>query len=283
MYEYERDTDRRRDPALKHYLRSIGRFALLDRDEEAALARRIRGGDAEALDRMVNANLRFVVSVAKQYTGRGLGLMDLVAEGNVGLITAARRFDERLGCRFITYASWWVKQTIRAALAEHPHTVRLPANRARDASRIARLERRLEQREGRPIDDDALAEGLGLDPSVVARIRGALRPTCGLDAGDEHHPAPADVLPDTATTPAPAAAEARELAAVLDAALAGLDDRDRGILRQYHGLGGGEPLSLEQIGAQRGLSRERVRQLRDRAYRRLRAGAQADQLVELRG
>ncbi|MBE0566014.1 MAG: sigma-70 family RNA polymerase sigma factor [Krumholzibacteria bacterium] len=284
MFEVERNQDRQADPALKHYLRTIGRHPLLTRQEEAELARRVRLGDQEALDRLINGNLRFVVSVAKQFLGRGLGLMDLIAEGNVGLITAARRFDERREFRFVTYAVWWVRQSIQAALQEQTRTVRLPSNRAREAGRITRAERALEQRRLGAVADDELAEILAMDPANVARIRAASRANVPLDEtpGDGRATL-AETLADGGREPAPERVEREALEAALAEALAALDPRERQIIERYYGLGGTGGVSLEEIGASLRLSRERVRQLRNRAFARIRQGARGPLLAEFLG
>ncbi|MBU2500100.1 RNA polymerase sigma factor RpoD/SigA [bacterium] len=282
MHEYESNLERRTDPALKHYLRTIGRYPLLSREQEQDLARRIRGGDGEALDAMVNANLRFVVSVAKRYLGRGLSTMDLIAEGNVGLITAARRFDERRDSRFITYAVWWVRQAILTALQEKTRTVRLPANRARDAVKIAALERRMNQSAMGETQDLDLARELGLDPLVIGRIRAAGRPNLSLDdQGDGESPTLAETLADPGAAVPLTELENQGLEEHLAAAMAELDQRERGVLASYFGLGQEPSQSLESIGQRLRLSRERVRQIRNRAMRKLREGTRGEILGEL--
>jgi RNA polymerase primary sigma factor len=284
MFEAEQNQDRRLDPALKHYLRTIGRYELLTREEEGVLAARIRGGDQEALDHLVNANLRFVVSVAKRFVGRGLSLMDLIAEGNVGLITAARRFDERREFRFVTYAVWWIRQTIQAALQDQTRTVRLPANRSREARRIMTEERRLEQERMAAVTDEELAEAVDVDARNVARIRAANRPNVALDTPVQPNgPTLAETLADPGLPSAHDAVAHASMEAELNRALAALDERERHIIAHYYGLLDAPTMSLEAIGNALELSRERVRQIRNRAFGKLRSCAEGPRLAEFLG
>lgn len=284
MYEVERDDDRRHDRALEHYLALIARYELLTPDQEADLARRIHAGDQQALDAMVNGNLRFVVSLAKRYLNRGLSCMDLIAEGNVGLITAARKFDERRGVRFVTYAVWWIKQSIQTALQDHTRTVRLPANRAREANRLARLERLAEQDRMAQVSEDELAGMIEVTPGQLASMRAACRPNITLDEpSHEKGPPLADVLADPEEILPSEAVDRHALRRTLAEALELLDDRERWILECYYGLGAQGRMSLEVIGASIRLSRERVRQIRNRAFAKIRTAALGPVLAEFLG
>ncbi len=281
MFEVELDIDRRLDPGVQCYLRMISRFELLTRERECALAARIRQGDRNALDELVNANLRFVVSVARKFLNRGLSYMDLIAEGNVGLITAARRFDERRGFRFISFAVWWIRQAIQKGLGEKINTVRLPLNRVQQTRALKTAERRLEQERQRPVTEEEVAETVAIPVRKARLIRQASRPTVSLDnsAGEDELPL-GDLLVDSETITPEEGFLRRELRAELVGALDGLTRRERDIVFRYYGLGLEDGVSLETIARGIGLSRERVRQIRDRALNKIKLARRGKVLVD---
>src|SRR6185437_6371231 len=259
---------------LDQYFAEVSRYTLLHVDEEQALARRIRRGDDMALDELVRRNLRFVVSVAKKYQNRGLPLIDLIGEGNVGLMTAARKFDPDQGVKFISYAVWWIRQAILASLARQGRTVRVPLNRTADLSRIVRTAEYLRQTLRREPTPEEIADATKLSLEVVQSL-------AALNTGDVRLDAPLDPdgdrslierfiaedLPDTEDQ-----AMDRFLSDEVENALNTLQRRDAKVLRLYFGLDGGREHTLEEIGGLLGVTRERVRHLRDRALTRLRDG-----------
>ncbi len=282
MYEIELSSDRREDTSLQHYLQTIGQYKLLTKEEEFELARRIRDGSKEALDHLVNANLRFVVSVAKKFLNQGLSYMDLIAEGNIGLITAAKRFDERRDFRFISYAVWWIRQAIQKAIAEQTNTVRLPINRTQQAQRMKKTAQRLEQKHHRKADEEEIATELGLTTRKMNQIRNASRPLASLD--ESVYEEEGVTLADTLTDPDAMSPESNfvegEMLKEMESALAMLSPRERSIIVRYYGIGEDEPQSLEVIGQDIDLSRERVRQIRNQALGRIRQAVSGGRLVD---
>ena len=281
MYEVELSSDRREDPSLQHYLQTIGKHNLLTKEEEFELARRIRTGDKAALDKLVNSNLRFVVSVAKKFLNQGLSYMDLIAEGNIGLITAAKRFDERRDFRFISYAVWWIRQAIQKAIAEQTNTVRLPINRSQQAQKMKRVSQKLEQKYGRGIREDEIAEAMSLDPRKMGQIRAASRPLMSLDQPIyDDETTLADTLAGEDDLTPEQGYETGELEKELADAMSLLSPREKDIVARYYGLGAEETASLETIGQDINLSRERVRQIRNQALAKMRQHGHGARLVD---
>ena len=271
MYEVELSSDRRENTSLQHYLETIGRYKLLTREQEFDLARSIRQGDKEALDALVNANLRFVVSVARKFLQHGLSYMDLIAEGNIGLITAAKRFDERREFRFISYAVWWIRQSIQKAIADKTNTVRLPINRVQQAQKMKRAARELEQKFGRMVSEEEIASVLRISLRKIHQIRSASQPLMSIDAGlYDGDNSLADTLADGESLNPEEGFVRSELQQEMGAALRLLNGRERSIVVKYYGLGEEEPVSLEMIGRNLSLSRERVRQIRNSALAKIR-------------
>jgi len=281
VYEVELSSDRREDPSLQHYLQTIGKHNLLTKEEEFELARRIRRGDKDALDKLVNSNLRFVVSVAKKFLNQGLSYMDLIAEGNIGLITAAKRFDERRDFRFISYAVWWIRQAIQKAIAEQTNTVRLPINRSQQAQRMKRVAQKLEQAHHRKVQEDEIAEAMSIDPRKMGQIRAASRPLVSLDQPlYDDDVTLADTLSDPENLTPDQDYVTDELEQELADAMALLSAREKDIVVRYYGLGSEETSSLETIGQDINLSRERVRQIRNQALSKMRQFGHGDRLVD---
>jgi RNA polymerase primary sigma factor len=262
----------RQQRMLDQYLQEIGQIDLLEPEEEVELARRIDEGDDEALHQLVRANLRFVVSVAKKYQGQGLSLSDLINEGNYGLIKAAKRFDETRGFKFISYAVWWIRQAILQALAEQSRVVRLPLNRIGTISKIRKKKAKLSQEHDRDPNIEELAEELEID---VQKVREAMQHSSrhlSMDApfNEEDDNSLLDVLPDEDTGTPDDEMMGESVKIDIERALSMLHPREAEITRLYFGIGREHPLTLEEIGQRFGLTRERVRQIKEKALRKLR-------------
>ncbi|MFQ5447908.1 MAG: RNA polymerase sigma factor RpoD/SigA [Saprospiraceae bacterium] len=259
--------------ALDKYLNDIGKIDLLNAEEEAELARRIREGDREALDRLTKANLRFVVSVAKQYQNQGLSLSDLINEGNVGLMKAGKRFDETKGFKFISYAVWWIRQSILQAIVEYSRIVRLPLNKVGSYNKINEAYISFVQEFEREPSDEELAEMLDMTPKEVTNmLKGSLR-HLSVDApigGDDNDSTMLDLLTDGDGRRPDDALMEQSLKDEVQAGLSILSPREVEVLSAYYGLNGHKALTLEEIGEMYALTRERVRQIKERAIRRLR-------------
>ncbi|GJM44650.1 MAG: DNA-directed RNA polymerase sigma-70 factor [Gemmatimonadota bacterium] len=259
------------DRSLEIYLKEIRRGELLTPEQEVELAVRIKEGDREALDELVRGNLRFVVSVARKYVGRGLSLADLIEEGNIGLIKAAERFDEERGFRFISYAIWWIRQRILQALNDQSRVVRVPVNRTGKAIRIDRAAQMLEQELGRAPTEDEIGEKLDLTADSVAEHRRYTLRAVSLDqptGEDADTPLLHTLLDDESESPDELVAEL-DLARDLREAMKALDEREQKILNDYFGMETGQGRTLDSIGQDLNLTRERVRQLKERAIRKL--------------
>jgi len=258
-------------PSLDKYLQEIGRVDLISPEEEVALARKIKTGDAESLGKLVKANLRFVVSVAKQYQNQGMGLPDLINEGNLGLMKAAQRFDETRGFKFISYAVWWIRQAILQSLAEQARIVRLPVNKIGSINRINRAFARLEQEFEREPSSQEIADMLEMIPEDVKESLKTNGRTISMDApiSSEEENTMYDVMqnPDT---PSPDRNLINEsLAWEIERALTSLSLREAKVLKLYFGLGMKHPFTLEEIGEELNLTRERVRQIKEKAIKRI--------------
>lgn len=261
----------REGDSLERYLQDIGHEEMIGTEEEVELAQKIRKGDNKALDKLTRANLRFVVSVAKQYQGQGLSLTDLINEGNVGLITAAKRFDETRGFKFISYAVWWIRQSILQALAEQSRIVRLPSNQVGTIGKINRFYNQFMQENERKPTIEEISEALDLEPEKVRSAIDSSTRHVSMDAPlqEDEQSCMLDLL---CSKDAPSISDQlvyESLANELEACLSGLPERERRIVKMFYGIGEPEK-GLDEIGAALKLSRERVRQIKEKAIRMLR-------------
>ena len=260
------------DSGLNRYLREIGRIPLLTPQQEIALAGKIKDGDAAARTQMINSNLRLVVTIARDYTNLGLPLLDLISEGNIGLTKAVERFDPAKGAKLSTYAMWWIKQSIKRALANQSKTIRLPVHLVDKVAKIRRVSLQMSDELGREPTDDELGEELGIAGEKVARLRSlGIRPASldapiadddftefGQSVGDENAETPFEWLSD------------KNLRSEVKGLLEVLDKRELKIISQRFGLDGGKPKTLEDVGRDFGITRERIRQLQNIALAKLR-------------
>lgn len=260
------------DTAIKLYLREIGQVKLLTPQEEIELAARIKKGDKKAREQMIKANLRLVVKIARDYEGIGLPLLDLISEGNIGLMKAVERFDPAKGGKLSTYGSWWIKQSIKRALANQSKTIRLPVHLVDKISKMRRTAMRLQEELGREPTDEELGEELGTTASRVAQMRmAAIRPA-SLDApiGDEDSNNFAEVVQDESADTPYEQLEEKTVTRMLQEMVKTLDPREATILRARFGLDGGPQKTLEEVGQKFGVTRERVRQIQNIALKKLR-------------
>jgi len=261
----------RETASLDKYLQEIGREELITADEEVSLAQRIKAGDQLALEKLTKANLRFVVSVAKQYQNQGLSLPDLINEGNLGLIKAAQRFDETRGFKFISYAVWWIRQSILQALAEQSRIVRLPLNQVGSLNKIKKASSKLEQRYERTPSSDEIAEQLEVPEYKISKAMKISSRHVSMDAplviGEETSMLDVFVSNDGPVTDSILMHES--LSTEIERSLATLSKKERDVVNLFYGIGMAHGLTLEEIGIKFGLTRERVRQIKEKAIRRL--------------
>lgn len=259
--------------ALDKYLNDIGKISMLTPEQEAELARRIREGDQEALGKLTESNLRFVVSVAKQYQNQGLSLSDLINEGNVGLMKAAKRFDETKGFKFISYAVWWIRQSILQAIVEHSRIVRLPLNKVGSYNKVNEAFITFVQEFEREPTNDELGELLDMTPKEVANMLKGNGRHLSVDApigGEDGDSTMLDVISSEDNMSPDNELMEQSLRDEVQQGLSILSPREVEVLSAYYGLNGYKPLTLEEIGEMYNLTRERVRQIKERAIRRLR-------------
>ena len=257
--------------SLDKYLHEIGKVELLSAENEVELAKRIRHGDSEALEILINANLRFVVSVSKQYQNQGLSLPDLINEGNLGLIKAAQRFDETRGFKFISYAVWWIRQSILQALAEQARIVRLPLNKIGSINRINRTFSKLEQEYQREPTIDEVADIMKTSPELIEDSLNVSINHVSMDAPlkDEDGNNLYDVMLNDESPSPDNSLISSSLKKEIERSLSTLGEREAEILRYYFGLNNNQPHTLEEIGDEFGLTRERVRQIKEKAIKKL--------------
>jgi RNA polymerase primary sigma factor len=260
------------DTGLNRYLREIGRFPLLTPQQEIELAEKIEKGDTAARERMINANLRLVVTIARDYTNLGVPLLDLISEGNIGLTKAVERFEPTKGAKLSTYAMWWIKQSIKRALANQSKTIRLPVHLADKVAKVRRVSLQMSDELGREPTDDELGEEIGIDSDKISRLKSVgIRPA-SLDAPitDDDSTEFGEVIGDNeAQTPFELLRD-KNLLGEVDGLLEVLDPREKKIISQRFGLDGGKPKTLEDVGKDFGITRERIRQLQKAALAKLR-------------
>jgi RNA polymerase primary sigma factor len=272
------------DIGFNRYLREIGRFPLLTPQQEIDLARKIKKGDAKAREQMINSNLRLVVTIAHDYVNLGLPLLDLISEGNIGLTKAVERFDAGKGAKLSTYAAWWIKQSIKRALANQSKTIRLPVHLVDKIAKVRRVSLQMSDELGREPTDDELGEELGIASEKVGRLKSAgIRPA-SLDApiADNDSTEFAEIIgDDEAQTPFELLRD-KNLRREVEGLIAVLDSREKKIISQRFGLDGGKPKTLEDVGRDFGVTRERIRQLQNIALTKLRrALAKKEEPAEL--
>ncbi|TMM13585.1 MAG: sigma-70 family RNA polymerase sigma factor [Actinobacteria bacterium] len=271
------------DDAVRNYLKTIGKVRLLTKEDEVRLAKRVEMNDMEAKNQLIEANLRLVVSIAKRYSGRGLNLLDLIQEGNLGLIRAVEKFDWRRGFKFSTYATWWIRQGITRALADQSRTIRIPVHMVERMNRVGRVRRALIQKNGREPSPEEIAREVEMSPGQVEEILELGREPVSLETPvgpDEGETRLADFIQDSAETAPIEQVSSTMRQRDLEAALRSLQWRERRVLELRYGLSSEEPMTLEAIGSEVGVTRERVRQIESKTLSKLKNSREAQRLKE---
>ena len=273
------------DDSVRLYLREIGKIPLLTPEEEAELADRIVKGDKAAKDKMVESNMRLVVSIAKRYGGRGLDFLDLIQEGNTGLLRAVDKFDPAKGFKFSTYATWWVRQAITRAIADQARTIRIPVHMVETINKVLRTTRKLTTELNREPTNDEIAEELGMEPDKVDYVMRIKQDIASLDAsvgreGDDEDSVLGDFVEDEERDSPEDSAANQILKEQLSEIIATLTDREQKIIRLRFGIGGGRPHTLEEVGAEFDVTRERIRQIEAKALSKLRKNKDTKKLHE---
>ena len=274
------------DDSVRLYLREIGKIPLLSSDEEMELARRIVEGDKRAKDKMAEANMRLVVSIAKRYSGRGLDFLDLIQEGNTGLLRAVEKFDPDKGFKFSTYATWWIRQAITRAIADQARTIRIPVHMIETINKLVRTQRRLTQELNREPTMEELSKEMDMEPEKIEYINKIRQETSSLDAGigrdgDEEDSVLGDFIEDEDTISPEESATNQLLKEKVAEVLSSLSDREQKIVRMRFGLdNGGKSHTLEEVGQQFAVTRERIRQIEAKALAKLRKHKDAKKLYE---
>ena len=273
------------DDPVRMYLREIGRVNLLTAREEVDLAKKMEAGSMAARERLIKANLRLVVSVAKKYIGRGMSLLDLIQEGNIGLIRAVEKFDYRRGYKFSTYATWWIRQAITRSIADQARTIRIPVHMVETINKLVRISRRLLQEKGREPTSEEIAEEMGIVPEKVREIIKVSQQPISLETpiGEEEDSHLGDFIEDPSALAPAEAASHQMLKEAVGAVLDTLSDREQKVLKLRFGLDDGRTRTLEEVGREFDVTRERIRQIEAKALRKLRHPRRAQSLRELSG